>query len=209
MLISDAGQVLTLIFLMVYDHLSSTAIWPILLAAFLIKTLIIVFETVATFLLIPSLVPAEKLGDANSVFLSALRLIQIIGPFLGGVFMSFIGFQICTLLNVLSYAGNSDFRLSNEESFGNDGAHEAERTLARETLGTSGSSKLLGKRELHLDLFAISSVHRNDVLLEPFLSGPRNSERDLLLQGAQGIYLVPIRARRLSLWSDGIPGILC
>lgn len=115
MLASDVGQSLCMMFLLVYDVTGCAAIWPILLAVFVTKSFMISFDTVSTFQLIPALVPQEDLSSANTWFLSLQRIVQIVGPMLGGLAMSLSGMRLCTLLNLLSFGATLFFvfRLKN------------------------------------------------------------------------------------------------
>lgn len=112
---SDIGQVICLALLLLYELLSAKALWPLLLAVFTAKTLMIFFETIATFQLIPSLVKEEDLSEANSWFLSAQRLVQIVGPMVAGIVMASVGLTSCIGLNILSFAATLYFvvRLKN------------------------------------------------------------------------------------------------
>lgn len=110
MLGSDAGQVILLMVLLSYTFLPADySLIPILIAVFIAKTFMILFETVATFQLIPSLVDKEDLHDANTWFLSVQRFIQILAPVIGGVIMSVFGFRYCVLANILSFAATLYF----------------------------------------------------------------------------------------------------
>ena len=109
MLVSDIGQALTMLLLIVYDLVGSNSLWPILILVFAAKTLMILFETVASFHLIPALVPPESLADANTWFLSSQRLIQILGPIMGGLLMTVFGFKSCIFANFLSFGATLFF----------------------------------------------------------------------------------------------------
>ena len=61
MLVSDLGQVVCMLFLLVYVLSGCEATWPIFIAIFAAKSMMILFETVSTFQLIPALVPSEDL----------------------------------------------------------------------------------------------------------------------------------------------------
>jgi len=104
MLLSDIGQIFTLLFVLAYDFSGASYLWPVLAAVFIAKSLSIQFETVATFHLIPAIVPRDKLGEANTWFLSTQRLIQVVGPVSGGLLMSLVGFRLCILINILSFS---------------------------------------------------------------------------------------------------------
>lgn len=103
MLASDLGQVFCLLFLLIYDYYGKSQFWPVLLVIFAAKTLMITFETVATFQLIPALVSDEDLNEANSWFLSSQRFIQIFGPLLAGLLMSTSGIHACVIANMVSF----------------------------------------------------------------------------------------------------------
>lgn len=111
LLYSDVGQVLCLALLFVYEFFSAQALWPLLLAVFFAKSLMIVFETVATFQLIPSLVNSQSLEKANAWFLSSQRLIQILGPLIAGVLMASMGISSCIGFNILSFGATLYFVL--------------------------------------------------------------------------------------------------
>lgn len=111
MLGSDIGQVICLAFLLVYLWMGNTLLWPILLAVFVAKTLMILFETVATFQLIPALVDDRDLNEANTWFLSLQRVIQIAGPLLAGVLLATSGVRGCVLINTLSFGATLYFVL--------------------------------------------------------------------------------------------------
>jgi MFS family permease len=112
MLFSDIGQVTCMIFLILYEAMGIDSLWPLFAAVFIAKTLMILFETVATFQLIPSLVTHQELGEANTWFLSAQRLIQILGPLLAGALFSAVGFSSCIAFNLLSFGATLYFVLS-------------------------------------------------------------------------------------------------
>lgn len=111
LLYSDIGQVICLALLLVYELFSAQALWPMLVTVFAAKTLMILFETVATFQLIPSLVARPDLSEANAWFLSAQRFIQIVGPLVAGVLMTVSGINSCIILNILSFAATLYFVL--------------------------------------------------------------------------------------------------
>lgn len=111
LLYSDIGQVVCLSLLLIYEFGSAQALWPLLIAVFAAKTLMILFETVATFQLIPSLVNESDLTEANAWFLSSQRLIQILGPLLAGVFMATLGITSCIALNIFSFCATLFFVL--------------------------------------------------------------------------------------------------
>lgn len=109
MLLSDIGGVVLLSLLLILDLTTTPRLAPILIAVFAAKTLAILFETVATFHLIPSLVKRQDLSEANTWFLSSQRLIQIVGPLTGGLLVGFIGFQASIFVNILSFAATLFF----------------------------------------------------------------------------------------------------
>ncbi|MBI4404706.1 MAG: MFS transporter [Deltaproteobacteria bacterium] len=109
MLGSDIGQVLFLCLLLGLEFSGMSALWPILVIIFCAKTLMILFETVTTFQLVPALVDKEDLSDANACFLSSYRLIQIVGPLAGGILMGTLGVRVCILINVLSFGATLYF----------------------------------------------------------------------------------------------------
>lgn len=112
MLTCDLGQMALLLLLFAYDFFPQDySLIPILIIVFVAKTFMILFETVATFQLIPSLVGKEDLHDANSWFLSIQRLIQILAPSIGGIIMTALGFRYCVLINVLSFTATLYFVL--------------------------------------------------------------------------------------------------
>lgn len=109
MMCSDVGQVLCMLFLLFYDLTGQDSIWPIVATVFTAKTLMITFETVTTFQLIPALVKPQDLSQANTWFLSSLRFVQVVGPLTGGVLMSALGVRSCILANVLSFGATLYF----------------------------------------------------------------------------------------------------
>lgn len=111
MLFSDLGQVFCLLLLLVYDYYTLNQFWPIFAIIFAAKTLMITFETVATFQLIPALVSDHDLNEANSWFLSSQRLIQILGPLIAGILMSTRGIQTCVIANIVSFLATLFFVL--------------------------------------------------------------------------------------------------
>jgi MFS family permease len=112
MLCADIGQVICMLFILIYALSGIESLWPLFVAVFLAKSLMITFETVATFQLIPSLVEQQELAEANTWFLSAQRLIQILGPLAAGAFMSAFGFESCVVLNLMSFGATLYFVLS-------------------------------------------------------------------------------------------------
>jgi MFS family permease len=111
MLASDLGQIICLLFLLLYEYAGRNEFWPILGVIFVAKTLMITFETVATFQLIPALVSNKDLNEANSWFLSSQRLIQILGPLLAGLLMSTSGIEMCVIANMVSFVATLYFVL--------------------------------------------------------------------------------------------------
>jgi MFS family permease len=109
LLYSDIGQVLCLVLLLLYEFVSAKALWPLLLSVFVAKTLMILFETVTTFQLIPSLVSKQELSEANAWFLSSQRLVQIAGPLIAGLLMATLGLTSCIGLNILSFSATLYF----------------------------------------------------------------------------------------------------
>lgn len=109
MVFSDVGQVICMIYLLAYDLTAKTPIWPVLVVVFVAKSLMLMFETVSTFQLIPALVTPEDLPEANTWFLSFHRVIQIIGPFLAGFLLTLLGVRSCIIANTLSFAATLYF----------------------------------------------------------------------------------------------------
>lgn len=109
MLVTDIGQVICLLFLFFYDLFSSSGFYPILAGIFVVKTLMILFETVTTFQLIPGLVKPSDLSQANTWFLSALRLVQIVGPLVGGAVLGTFGVRGSILINLVSFGATLHF----------------------------------------------------------------------------------------------------
>ena len=126
MLASDLGQIICLVFLLLYESFQGTQVWPIFMVIFIAKTLMISFETVATFQLVPALVEDRDLTEANSWFLSTQRLIQILGPLTAGILMSNSGLKACIWANMLSFVATLFFVLKmknlNQIIEGNDPA---------------------------------------------------------------------------------------
>ncbi len=111
MLYSDLGQVVCLFLFIPYDFMRVQALWPLLLTVFVAKTLMILFETVATFQLIPALVSKRELSQANAWFLSSQRLIQILGPLVAGILMASVGITSCIVFNIVSFSATLYFVL--------------------------------------------------------------------------------------------------
>ncbi len=133
MLGSDIGQVVCLVFLLAYLWTGHTTLWPILLTVFVAKTLMILFETVATFQLIPALVDSHDLSEANTWFLSLQRVIQIVGPLLAGILLATSGVRGCVLVNTISFGATLFFvlRMKNlNELIRNNGGFEENHSLS-------------------------------------------------------------------------------
>ena len=111
MLFTDLGQVLCMLFLFAYEMTTAQSILPILLTVFVAKSLMSMFETVTTFQLIPAMVSTEDLSAANSWFLSAHRLIQVVGPLTGGMLLGILGVRTCIFLNMISFGATLYFTL--------------------------------------------------------------------------------------------------
>lgn len=111
MLYSDIAQVLCLSFLLFYEMSPADEMWPILITIFVAKSLMNLFETVTTFQLIPHIVRPEDLSEANSWFLSAHRLIQVVGPLTGGIILGLLGVRAAILINILSFGATLFFTL--------------------------------------------------------------------------------------------------
>ncbi len=109
MLVTDVGQAICLLFLLSYDLFTDKGYLPILVGIFCIKTLMILFETVTTFQLIPGLVKTADLGQANTWFLSTLRLVQIVGPLMGGAILGAFGARGSMIINLVSFVATLHF----------------------------------------------------------------------------------------------------
>lgn len=110
MLAADLVQITCMVGLMVIESVSPASLWPIAAMVFMTKTMMICFDTVVTFQLIPALInEKESLSDANTWFLSSHRLIQIVGPLLGGVLLSLFGIKGCIALNFFSFTATLYF----------------------------------------------------------------------------------------------------
>lgn len=109
MIATDLSQMALLGLLLISDVTSMTSLWPILIAIFACKTLAIMFETVSTFHLVPTLVKGEDLSEANSWFFSTLRLMEIMGPLIGGLLVTAFGFRASILINILSFTATLFF----------------------------------------------------------------------------------------------------
>ena len=109
MIATDLAQMALLCLLLLSDVTSTSALWPILIAIFACKTLAIMFETVSTFHLVPTLVKGEDLSEANSWFFSTLRLMEIMGPLIGGLLVTAFGFRASIFINILSFTATLFF----------------------------------------------------------------------------------------------------
>lgn len=105
----DIGQIVLLVFVLGYQYSGVQTLWPLLLLILLIRSLQNLFETVANFQLIPGLVPSADLALANTWFLSFHRVIQIVGPLLGGILLGVFGAKACILVNMLSFGATLAF----------------------------------------------------------------------------------------------------
>jgi DHA3 family macrolide efflux protein-like MFS transporter len=105
----DIGQIVLLVFVLAFEYSGTSLFWPLLVLIFLIRSLQNLFETVANFQLIPGLVPHADLATANTWFLSFHRLIQIVGPLLGGILMTLFGTEACILVNILTFGATLAF----------------------------------------------------------------------------------------------------
>ena len=131
LLAADFASATLMMFLLAYDVSSAASIWPILMTVFLVKSFTILFETVVTFRLIPAVVGPGDLPLANSWFLSSLRVVQVLGPLLGGAVMTFVGIRGCIAINILSFIATTGFvfrsqglrSLLIEDSEGDERAH--------------------------------------------------------------------------------------
>ncbi len=112
LLVADIGQVVCLLALSAYAWTGAAALWPILLCVFGIKTLMLVFETISQFQLIPALVGPADLTSGNTWFLSLHRVIQIAGPLIGGMLMHYSGIQSCIWVNIASFVATLYFTWS-------------------------------------------------------------------------------------------------
>lgn len=105
----DIGQIIMLVLTLAYHYSGVETIWPLLVLILLNRSLQNLFETVANFQLIPGFVAPGDLANANTWFLSFHRLIQIVGPFLGGILMGVFGSSACILVNILSFSATLAF----------------------------------------------------------------------------------------------------
>ncbi len=112
LLLADVGQVLLLLLLSSYIAADWTPLWPLLLLVFGIKSLMLVFENISQFQMIPALSGAGDLTAGNTWFLSLHRVIQIVGPLAGGVLMHFVGIQSCIWVNIASFIATLHFSWS-------------------------------------------------------------------------------------------------
>jgi predicted MFS family arabinose efflux permease len=104
LLFADIGQIVFLSLLSLFLFMGDASLWPVLLSVFFVKSLMLTFENISQFQLIPALVGAENLASGNTWFLSLHRVIQIIGPLLGGLLMHYFGVQSCIWINIVSFA---------------------------------------------------------------------------------------------------------
>jgi predicted MFS family arabinose efflux permease len=112
LLLADFGQIAVLLLLSLYVLSEKPSLWPVLVAVFLVKSLMLTFENISQFQLIPALVGDDSLAAGNTWFLSLHRVIQIIGPLLGGMLLHFWGVQSCIWLNILSFSATLYFTWS-------------------------------------------------------------------------------------------------
>src|SRR5690606_37899583 len=112
LILADLGQVFFLCLLSLYAASGMQEIWPVFALVFLVKSLMLTFETISQFQLIPALVGAQDLTSANTWFLSLHRVIQIVGPLIGGVLMHYVGIQACVWVNIASFAATLLFAIS-------------------------------------------------------------------------------------------------
>ncbi len=112
LLLADLGQIAVLLSLSLYVLAEKSSLWPVLLAVFLVKSLMLTFENISQFQMIPALVGDASLASGNTWFLSLHRVIQIIGPLLGGMLVHFWGIQSCIWLNILSFSATLYFTWS-------------------------------------------------------------------------------------------------
>lgn len=106
---ADLGQVACmglLLFHIPRVGLDLTFLFSIL---FLSRSFLNLFETVATFQLVPTMVGDSNLSEANQWGLSLHRIVQIAGPLLGGILVGAFGIRICILFNLVSFAGTFCF----------------------------------------------------------------------------------------------------
>jgi len=111
LIFSDLAQIFFLGILAFHEFFFPNALLPLFLSIFCAKTFMILFETIATFQLIPCLVSKQELPKANAWFLSSQRFIQIAGPLLAGIIMTFGGFHLSILVNCLSFGATFYFVL--------------------------------------------------------------------------------------------------
>ena len=109
MLASEAGQMVLFLLLLGQGMLVPLGLIPVLGVVFITKTLSNMFDTVATFQLVPALVERQWLPLANSYFLSAQRIAQMVGPFLAGILMGWVGVRTCIILNLVSFLATFAF----------------------------------------------------------------------------------------------------
>jgi MFS family permease len=112
MIATDIGQMMLLTLLILFEISGGwhdSMLWPILISVFLCKTLAVMFETVSTFHLVPSLVKGEDLTEANSWFFSSNRLMEILGPLVGGLLVTAFGFRSTIIVNIASFSATLFF----------------------------------------------------------------------------------------------------
>lgn len=112
LVLADLGQVAFLLMLSAYVASGAESLWPVFALVFLIKSLMLTFETISSFQMIPGLVGPAELTGANTWFLSLHRVIQIVGPLTGGVLIYYFGIQSCIWTNILSFAATLHFTWS-------------------------------------------------------------------------------------------------
>lgn len=112
LLLADLGQIALLLLLSGYVASATPAVWPIFALIFGIKSLMLLFETISQFQMIPVLSGPEELTSGNTWFLSLHRVIQVVGPLIGGFLMHFWGVQACIWVNILSFAATVHFTWS-------------------------------------------------------------------------------------------------
>ncbi len=175
LLLADLGQVFLLGALSAYVWSGAEPLWPLLALIFCIKTLMLTFETISQFQLIPALAGEKDLTSANTWFLSFHRVIQIAGPLLGGALVHYFGVQSCIWVNILSFAATLHFtwRFGNLDTFLTEGSHPAHTPLSahavlvqfRESLRFIWASPVFHPFILLMFLFNLSSLTLNSPTL--------------------------------------------
>ncbi|MBY0369232.1 MFS transporter [bacterium] len=112
LMLADLGQVFFLFLLSAYLYSGAAPLWPILGLVFAVKSLMLLFETISQFQMIPALSGPGELTSGNTWYLSLHRTIQIIGPLLGGALVYFWGIQSCIWVNIISFAATLHFTWS-------------------------------------------------------------------------------------------------